>query len=1667
MFAQPGKILLFVLLFLSFQLRAQYGFEWISSSQPYYKFPVARTGVHRIGFNALVNAGIPATVKPGKIQLFRNGAEVPVYIAGEQDGVFDPSDYIEFYAEKNDGKLDSLIYQTPANQPHQYNSLFSDTAYYFLTILPDASVITPARFTLNTNTNYTGLTPEDYFVSEEVVAPMDEYLDGPDMVNSTEKYVSSEYQDGEGWSGRRFGIGDPALIQTVSTPFAYTLGPLPTLSVKVIGASNARTAGMNHHVTMEISPDNSNFTLKADQKFSAYASVVFNPHIAHEHIGANTYLRFSVVNDLGAPSDYNCVSYILLQYARTFDCSLSSQKLMSVVNTKGGANTYVSITNYQKTAPFVFDLTNRTRYELQASGGAYRFMTANDGRPHKVYLYDNADVINIASLKPVTFDFTRFNPSQQYEYVLVSNPVLEPAAGNYASYRSQKYHVLKVYSEELYDYYFYGNPHPLAVRRMIAHMATVKLPSFLTLAGRGYQNDKIRTPSVTNPDAVRNYNGNLVPVIGMPGADALFSNGITGAGHFADVMTGRVPAATSAELQGYLDKLIYYETTFDSLPSWRKNVLHISGGKEETEQTRFRNQLNNVNKPMIEGKSFGARVFVFSKSNTDPQQVTLREQLVKIQNDGITMLSFLGHASLTILDVDIGNIQNMQNQGRYPFYYFSGCNVGNASEVDPPKDNRNIYAKDYICTPNAGAIGWLAHSNFTFDGNLYTMMNGFYSRFSGGEYGRPIGKIIYETTKALSGSAIVKSHNIQWMLQGDPAVVISSPQLPDYALKSSSLFMFPSSVSAQSDSLAIGVIVDNYGRATDDTITLSLRRTMPNGNQLTYPAKKYRRVYLTDTFYYWIPNTEQSVGRNEFVAMVDALSAVTEGNENNNTASFSYFIPGQGLQLIYPKPYAVVNKDTVEFVIQTNDLFAQNNEYILELDTTVAFNSGFAYSTGIVASGSYFSKRVPLLSADSVVYYWRARLNLPVEQGGAWNKGSFTRINSVSDGWMQSRFEQYTNHSSTNRLVLNDTTHQLEFDDNGAILKAKIARWWHGGLGILNPSPMNPSVGSCISNGVVCVLFDKRTLLPFENPRFPFNCTFVIDYNQTHNEKIYYYPFQTNTPAGQDEFRRFIDSVGEDTYVALYSYYDAGIPGWQQATRDAFTNIGSVKVAAAQSFYTGFVLIGQKGGLPGTANEDTVFNDTDHTQNVNDTAYAEVTSTLLGKWFTGSMQSLPVGPANIWGQLHYTFNSQENGADDRVTVSVIGVKSNNEDSVIIQNAANPATLSMIDASNFRYLKLGVTFLDSVNRTPDQFGHWMITYTGVPEGSVFPDTGFVFYKESIQQGDSISFSVPFKNISEYAFDSIPVKISITDENRVEKYASSFKTQPLSPGERIVLKDKINSNNLQGLNKFSITFNPSNDPAELTLFNNFMGRDVNVIADQTNPVMDVTFDGYRIMNGDYVSPTPNIVITTKDDNKYKLLEDTSLYTLMLKRPDDQDYNRVELGTSEISFTPGTSENNKAMIQYRPAFSEDGEYSLKVLTKDASGNLSGNDFYEIAFKVEKASTITNFFPYPNPCTTNMKFVFTLTGSKVPDDLLVRIMTVTGKIVREVTKDEFGNMKIGNNVSEWSWDGTDTYGDRLANGVYLYQVLTRIDGKALEHKTTKADQFFIQDTGKIYLMK
>ena len=137
------------------------------------------------------------------------------------------------------------------------------------------------------------------------------------------------------------------------------------------------------------------------------------------------------------------------------------------------------------------------------------------------------------------------------------------------------------------------------------------------------------------------------------------------------------------------------------------------------------------------------------------------------------------------------------------------------------------------------------------------------------------------------------------------------------------------------------------------------------------------------------------------------------------------------------------------------------------------------------------------------------------------------------------------------------------------------------------------------------------------------------------------------------------------------------------------------------------------------------------------------------------------------------------------------------------------------------------------------------------------------------------------------------------------------------------------------------------------------------------------------------------------------------------------------------------------------------------DASGNKDGTEPYSISSEVITEATIHKIYPYPNPFSTSTRLFLYVKGSELSEKIKNQIMTIAGRIACVTYQEELGPIRIGNNISEFAWDGRDEWGDQLANGIYLYKVYIRHSGDAFKDRETKGDKAFKQGFGKMYLLR
>jgi hypothetical protein len=1659
--------------------------DWIdkTAAQKYFKIKVTNTGIYKIEqaflSQQLSNIGVNiSSVDPRNIQIFLNGNEQFIHVQGESNGIFEPGEWIEFYGQKNDGTTDTELYPKPGDQPHTAHSLFTDTAAYFLTwkVTPFSPGNGGKRFTSYVPGAFPA-TPEQYFIYTGANYPFEQYWDGASARNSSESYLS-EYTAGEGFLGREFRqTAGKSLTYPVPTPYYDASGPAPILEIQTYGKSKAPFSGNhNHHPAVHMKRNGSpNFSVVADKKLKDYEGWNTSVQLLPTDITSSvTEVMFHAIQ--GVPpeyaTDYNTAAYARIKYPRSFILEpATSSLLFDLVGSGPAANpTYIKFSSYPKSAAWFYDLTNGVRIQGDVNTGAQeaRTLIPGTGTSRKIYLTDATDAVNVTAMNHVVFK--TIVPQNNYQVIIITHSSLLNSAQDYAAYRSSAagggYQTLLVTSEELYDQFYYGLAHPLAIRKFCDYILknSTALPEGLLLLGKGQAN---------LPGYQSRFNGsqslNLVPTIGTPPSDLMLTSGLNPADVFApSIPIGRVPAVTNEEVISYLDKLKEYEISAQTPELWQKNMLHLAGGQNSQQNYYFSTYLSRCEQ-IVEDIYMGAKVKTYLKSTPVVSTTGLKGSIQDDINNGIGFMNYFGHGASEVLEINFGRASELNNKGKYPVMYYSGCTLGNSY------DNKKSLGEEFLLTADKGAVGWFAGTALGLEAYLSKYVLIFDTNAFVTSYGKTLAQILQQTVRDFQKptDTLNMIQCRQFNYQGDPMLRFYSYDLPDYSIDNNSLYISPANATALSDSFALAIIATNLGRAVSDSINISIRRTLPDFNTRDTVIRVSSPKNVDTIFYYMKSKDLNTSGLNRFRVFLDNDQQVAELKENNNqnNPDFEHFFPGTGVTILSPSNYGLVGSNPAKLIAQATDAGPDSIQIVFQIDTTLLFNSPLFKDT-IVYTDFTATWNVNLPLTDSTVYYWRAKLNAAPDKGGIFRNASFMYIDQSSEGWGQGHYFQFLGvgknnvYIDTNNRTLNFTRYtSVDYAAfaSGADVTSLMQRRFRKALKVDNMTRFEITTGIAIM--AVNPNNEKRfSYVSFYNqPLYYCNpsCVILPAYptpNISNYSGIYY--FNTLEKEHQDSLESFISKIPDGYQVFVINGRHDSSAAWSNSLYQQFETLGS-SIIRTKGRREPYVLFGTKGGAPGSAIEKVQnFGDPSppNLQNI------QFNTALYPLSFSGDITSEIIGPAKTWKTF---FNSLEpyDSPNDKIYFQVYGVDKSLNDSLIFDHVtASSLSLASIDSKRFPFLRLKALMEDSTERSPVKIRNWIVTYDPVPEGSINPNDPYTFYKDTLNEGDTMRVALIYRNTSLYAFDSVLVQYRITDKFKKDKLLTYERRKPLQPNDTLHLQRSFSTMGLSGENTLTVFVNPDFDQPEQNLYNNVFTRNFYVGNDNRNPILDVIVDGQHLMNGDLVSPNPFIFISLNDYAAFRPVTDPASITVFLRKP-GKDLEKADPG--DLKFTPASAQNTKATVEFTPKNLESGQYELVVSAHDASGNQSGDD-YSILFEVDTRPAITNIYPYPNPFTSSMRFVFTLSGSSIPDAINIRIMTVTGRVVKEISKEDLGPIRIGNNISTYTWDGTDQFGDKLANGVYLYQVTTRLNGKSLERRETKGDaEGFKADVGKIYLMR
>jgi hypothetical protein len=1234
--------------------------------------------------------------------------------------------------------------------------------------------------------------------------------------------------------------------------------------------------------------------------------------------------------------------------------------------------------------------------------------------------------------------------------------------------------------EDLYDEFGYGvGRHPMAIRNYLsaARLAVPKL-QYLFLIGKGREYQDIRTPEqLAQAEATF-----FIPSFGFPASDNLLAADLGSV--IPNYSVGRLAAINKGEVELYLKKLRDVEGQINQGDQtiadreWMKQIMHLGGGVSPGEQSSIRSRLQRM-EDSIRVSEMGANVVSFYKSISEPIEDSRQQAIFDRINDGTSIITFFGHSSSQTFDFSIDDPDNYFNFGRYPYMMSLGCYSGDAFTEARSISERFIFLQD------KGAIAFAASKGVGYISALGNWGNILYESMGNINYGEGIGDAMRTTIAEFAGTSNFTLGILleQFALNGDPAYRMHPRPGTDLIVDAATISFEPEVVPAQDPFFTISLDLVNLGLKSDqENVTLRFRQQLPSGEIVDLVDHQVAAPAYRESFDLELPNVGFSaVGQNRIFISVDPDNEIAEAplpsaKSNNELVSggqagIPLTIIANTARAAFPPRYGVIG-GALEFVASTTNALAPDRDYIIQVASDRRFLNLLSDET-INRPGGIIRYSPGFQPIDSTTYYWRISPDSSFTEGAGflWSESSFTWVADQPDNeisWALQDPGQTVDGEFEN--ILADTT-EFGWGSSRSVTDIKLFN-----------SPYQ-------NNTMPRFEFDGQIFFSPFRWRIPTGIQ-VLVIDSTNNRNWYGNPgngeygtrpirgnswdFDTRNPEGRAGLIQFLtEGIEPGRYVIMYTvqrnitnYYNDGWATDSTTLGNTIFNVLEEEGALlprrmADVGSVPYVFTFQKGMGAITEVMATSLQDT-----------VAMEASILSNWPEGKWTSAKAGPALSWKKVNLGLSPISLTNLDSVRVRIMALSSSGEEIEILEQEFDFQTsrelslpLSSISAEEFPFLWAEFNFFDEDGRTTPTVEYVYFDHEAPGDAAINPQIAFNV-PDSIDQGQTLAIAAGYENISRIGMDSLLIELEvINDRNETTTYLKL--RPPLPAGATDQFSFDIPTEDFNGPHRFNVTLNPDQDQPEFVLFNNILTSQFKVGEDLIAPSLSVFFDGRRINDGDLVSGKPEIHVQLRDENRYLALNDTAAYFLELSAPDGSR-ERLSFSDSRIEFLPATTSENTAEIFFRPTLSTNGTYALEVRGRDRTSNAAGRLDFRQEFEVINEQMVANVLTYPNPFTTQTRFVYTLTGNETPEVFRIQIMTISGRVVRDIDLLALEELRIGTHQTDFAWDGTDEYGDLLANGVYLYRVITSDgSGSALEKFDTGTDQFFTREMGKVVILR
>ncbi len=1668
---------------------------WFNPNKDYYRIFLNKKGIYRITYERLAAAGVQLNdVSINKLELFNNGSEVPIYVNdSNSDGIFNAGDYFEFVG-----------YPAEAT-PYCSINIYNNDNVYFFSAQADSSGLrykdtdgSPKTWDYTYQTSYTKLHFEkdslfenlgyagddkrDFWLWDNVsglngqtLHTFESQFDGLKEFNPDSAYVTLRIQLQGLTTSANCIFNHRAYINLTSQPIGS------------ISWSGQNTA-----------------TFEQQMKISSSDIHIYPT-------GNTLQVRVTGDACPSSGSDMIAVDWYELEYWRDNRADTNHFEFTSPPNASGKirywtwrwARDSIKVFIPQKgelikNALIPHDQYNSALFVDSVTSPVDYFCAGYD-------YYLTPDSIE----QSVKSDLR--NTNNGADYIIIAHPDFQSVAERFASFRQNNFpdssitnpRIKIVYTNQIYNEFSNGLLNPYALQDFVKYAFEnwqKPSPSYVVLFG-DMSHDYRHLLSTSRPSFVPS-----IPYYTYTYGESISDNmiaAVSGNDVHPDLAIGRLSCETVDQGNILVDKLINYPA--DNSKEWKHNVLLLSSGVDQADEDEL--GLNSASFQLEQSYLVpnGIKSTKIMRYPNLPEFVPfqgggpeIRDQIDK----GAVLLNYYGHGGgyqwdLTFLNDDI---YLLNNGGRLPLILSLTCYTAHF-------DDQDVFGEQFNKVPGKGSIGFFGNVGLTIWAIAKNFDNVIFTEFFDNK--NYITGNVFEYLKNVVPASGYNTSQIALLTYlGDPVLKLALPDKPDFKITPLDI-SFGKENAVINDTIYVKVNIQNLGLLfPGDSVTVQLFVESPDTSYQLARNKRGSFGLEDSTEFTWIP---KNAGLYTLTAKVNEENIIPEIDHLDNIASSTFAVYNlNNPNIISPIDGYSTQNNYMEFKIADIGYYInQQLTYFIEIDTSLSFSSSINSPSLFAAGGLVKWKSINLPKGiyfwRSRIYDgrdssgWSQPRTFSIvdkSQNGYFVSGKqFQMFDSYNMSVSDSGAVLNTNFlppKPSNNTFLEDIPFNFPVTDSAGLTAITTDGsyiyfgyiWYYALKNNINGCTKIYKIGTGLNGTVKGQYYGylPNFFAPVNNSMFYFRDGYIyvadgdpftllrVDktsgdtvrvklntamlryndsrvqngsfylaadsnfvYNLTIKDSVgnYKYILRTLDPKSNWSLVNSDIQFSGTSYIGFTGFfvadgcvfpYENNQSGFMRRLRIASRNFEEewVTFTPFQNYY-GWCYDQVNNFVYGS-----VFN-----------PYGRVVpkiSKFKGMYFDsyGNLSTNEIGPAGSWNNL--TYNIENINSNTSYNVFLIGKNSITKLwDTLATNISSAYSLANVDPKKYESIKMDFNFRDSsyISATPVKLKSVSVNYSSLPDLSV-DKNDLILTPDTVLQANPININLTIHNYGLSNADSAEIKLFLNSTDSA--FFSKIISIPVD--STASLSTNINTNQMSAVN--DIIAEVFSKGKEFYSFNNIADNKFFVLRDTLKPSLSVTFDGREIVNDDIVSARPKILFTLKDNSPIPL--DTTDFSIVI------DDLPLILSSPEVQFNYSPYPNSEATIKWQPKFS-DGKHTLSFIAKDGSGNYNDSSSTQLDFFVNNQSDIIEPYNFPNPFKSDTYFTFQLTGSSVPDELRIKIFTVAGRLIKEISVLP-SKLQLG--LNRIYWDGRDQDGDDIANGIYFYKIIYK-NGDVVKSVTQK----------------